>query len=432
MIIAPDAVSKAKEDDMPRDVKLDSRKVSPLGERVFPYKTHSRPKYPSLLPQGPSMPRQQARRSGQPPIWQQDSPNYEGASSVPSLSLIISDTPTQPYIENAISENAVSQTSVQSGIDKIDTLPSRSLPVQQGGSAHSELTERTAALEMSHHATLFSKWYARNVNPLDQLRWWLLHPGRIEFILWFAGAILLISVTCMLFLVAAFSFEWIAPGQQSGMIPASEATGGGTLPAPTLSLLDQGPLRPGQTIRLQGKGFSAHGRVIFTYDDTYFNQDTASGTLLRQAVQCDAHGEFIVALMPGNGPAWKPGRHLIVAHDLTTHRTASLPIVESSEAATPTPTPSPETGNQPGRTWPIVPTSVPPTPAVSPTVAAGPIPTVGAIPTPTVDITPTPTVDIAPTPVLAPSTPTPKPISPMPTTTSRPEPAKTPTPELTR
>src|SRR6266436_5460667 len=415
--------------DMPRNVKLDTRKVSPLGERVFPYKTHTRPKYPTLLPQGPSMPRQQAGRSGQPPIWQQDSPNYEVASSVPSLSLIISDTPTQPHIENAISE-----TSVQSDIDKIDTLPSRCLPVQQGGSVHWELTERTAALEMSHHSTLLGKWYARNVNPLDRLRWWLLHPGRIEFILWFAGAILLISVTCMLFLVAAFSFEWIAPGQQSGMIPASEANSAGTLPVPTLSLLDRGPLWPGQTIRLQGKGFSAHGRVIFTYDDTYFNQDTATGTALRQAIECDAHGEFIVALMPGNGPAWKPGRHLIVAHDLTTHRAASLHIVISFKAATPTPTPSPDMGNQPGRTWPINPTSVSPTPAVSPTLAAGPIPTVGAIPTPTVDITPTPTVDIAPTPVRAPSTPTPKPISPMPTTTTSatPAPTKTPTPKLTR
>jgi hypothetical protein len=34
--------------------------------------------------------------------------------------------------------------------------------------------------------------------PLDTLRWWLLYPGRMEFMMWISGALLLLCVTCTL------------------------------------------------------------------------------------------------------------------------------------------------------------------------------------------------------------------------------------------
>ena len=36
------------------------------------------------------------------------------------------------------------------------------------------------------------------LTPLSEVRWWLLYPGRMEFILWISGALILLGVTCTL------------------------------------------------------------------------------------------------------------------------------------------------------------------------------------------------------------------------------------------
>jgi hypothetical protein len=49
-------------------------------------------------------------------------------------------------------------------------------------------------------------------NPVDRLRWWLLKPGHIEFVLWIGGTLLLMIITLMFFLAAAIGLAWIVPG----------------------------------------------------------------------------------------------------------------------------------------------------------------------------------------------------------------------------
>jgi hypothetical protein len=43
------------------------------------------------------------------------------------------------------------------------------------------------------------------LNPLERVRWWLLYPGRIEFLLLAGGTLLLLGITTMLVLVTALS-----------------------------------------------------------------------------------------------------------------------------------------------------------------------------------------------------------------------------------
>src|SRR6266702_1312846 len=49
---------------------------------------------------------------------------------------------------------------------------------------------------------------------LDHVRWWLLHPGRIESLLWFGGTMLLMVVTFVLLLATAVSLSWVTPDFQ--------------------------------------------------------------------------------------------------------------------------------------------------------------------------------------------------------------------------
>ncbi len=242
---------------------------------------------------------------------------------------------------------------------------------------------------------------SRNLNPLDRVRWWLLYPGRIEFMLWLCGTVLLIGVTCLFLLVTAFSFNWIAPGQQSGMVPQN-VTNTVSTANPVLTLLDHGPFSPGQVVHLHGQGFSINGRIIFTFDSAQLRPDqyVASEASSQPQVIAGGHGEFTISLTLGDGQTWKAGRHLIVAHDITTNRLATLPIFIVANRATPVPTTN--SGNQAGPTGPALPTPgitiTPPArstpPPARPTATATPKPTPKPTPAPTV--VPTATVTITP------------------------------------
>ncbi len=175
------------------------------------------------------------------PVWQYESPNFQAASSLPSLSLLLSETPTKPELSSSV--KAPDQLS---NIDEIDTVPpldeaqfvvpSRALvPVASqsdvaafnGPSGMATLAPKEGELfswtageaSRSSYAQLISNRRKRkkshsgiSFNLLDHVRWWLLRPGHIEFVLWLGGTMLLVGVTCVLLLVTAFSFDWLTPG----------------------------------------------------------------------------------------------------------------------------------------------------------------------------------------------------------------------------
>lgn len=472
-----------------------------------------RPKYPytsieengdvtrvPTIPQGRQSTQAQQQAS---PVWQYESPDYEIESSISSLSLVVSDQPTRPEIEQPADpspripdlptrpeiEQAGNISPVSRFIPNLSAKPdlvSPSYPVNEIATlppppivlSNVRETERDARLNDAPTLALIpanqthlpmpvpeyvpgtlSSWtaggatesaFARRIadpsrrrypkiaaiklNPLDRVRWWLLHPGRIEFVLWLAGTVLLISVTCIFLLTTAFSFGWITTGSLSHFISSSGSNGAtvsqSSLPTVVtssglkLDLLEHGPLLAGQPITLRGEGFSRNGHIVLTYDQwqTFTSQDGGTGM-----VQADAHGAFTIKLLLGTGANWYAGMHQIEARDLVTGHLAAVQFMISNGpfgkggSSTPAPTgrggtPSPTHGT-PGAQ------GTPGTPGTGP----GTIPTpVGQTPVP---ITPTATVPVTPipatpTPTQPPATPTP--VTPTPDTT--PPAASTPTP----
>ena len=193
----------------------------------------------------------------------------------------------------------------------------------------------------SSHARLISSRNKRksshlavSLNPIDRLRWWLLRPGHIEFVLWLGGTILLVAVTCVLLFITAFSFEWITPGFIG---PASTnisgtSTGSGqqstrvATPKMVLILIDKGPILPGQSIDLRGQGFSPQGHIRFLFDGTVqlFDQNGQSLRLRQMRMEY-----LLTTIVLNNNLPWHPGPHFINAQDLTSRRIAKLPIILS-------------------------------------------------------------------------------------------------------
>lgn len=370
------------------------------------------------------------------------------------LSLFTAETPTQPQppVPNKATTRRLPRVdeidtvpphvSAARDIKQIDTLPPahgqgqraliiapQNAPVEVGsrswtagaasGSASAQLIVRSGRRKRAQRAEIF--------NPLDRTRWWLLRPGRIEFILWLGGTLLLIGVTCLLLLVSALSFQWTVPFAPVSPL-ASGANGNNAqqhsvLPTganPSLSLADTSLLVPGQSIQLRGQGFKPTTMLAFYFDGKY--------SLLNQSghdawVRADAHGTFKSTLWLGTGSMWSPGEHIIAVRDASgapltfvTIRLAassdgtvasSSPVPNATPGSTHTGSPTP-TGPQgtPGGRPPVTvtPTLPPVTATPKPTPAK---PTV----TPTVAKSPTitPTVKSSPTPITTPASGTPTP-----------------------
>jgi hypothetical protein len=49
-------------------------------------------------------------------------------------------------------------------------------------------------------------------NPLDYMRWWLLYPGRLEFLFWLVGALLLGVVMCVVLVMTGLGLGWMSFG----------------------------------------------------------------------------------------------------------------------------------------------------------------------------------------------------------------------------
>jgi hypothetical protein len=283
-------------------------------------------------------------------------------------------------------------------------------------------TNSSYARLIANAASRKKKRHTSTLNPLDRLRWWLLHPGRIEFMLWIFGTVLLIVVTCSFLLLMASSLNWLTPalpGQTTSGSSVNAQTQAATESSPAatttpglvLTLLDKGPLVPGLPIHLHGQGFSHNGPVAFTYDVAHQFLDQ-NGQVL--TILADAHGTFTVALWPGDTSYWNIGHHTVIAHDLKTNHLAALDIVLSAGPY--------------GKTVPTPPVQVT-TPGTSPTTVPGGTGGGGVGPTP-VGQTPvpvTPTVTSTPSPAPSPS-PTQAPPLPTPTSTVGTTPTATGTP----
>lgn len=229
-------------------------------------------------------------------------------------------------------------------------------------------------------------------NLLDRLRWWLLHPGRFEFLLWLGGTILLMAVTCIFLLMMVFSVHWSAADVNNGASSSFRNTNnsaGGQNSTTGLSLVvtHAGTLIAGQPLHLRGEGFSANNHIALSYDANrpFLNQDGQPAL-----TQADAHGTFVVTL---TSPSWSIGQHRIVARDLATGHlaTATVTVVATTKSATVPPVVTATAIQQGNNPPPVVQTpTVVPTASITPTATPQP-------PTPTVGITPTATVGTTPT-----------------------------------
>ena len=366
-------------------------------------------------------------------------------TSLQTLSLLISEKPTRPELE---AQGKVIHR--LPGIDEITTVPpqnidnstktSRSLvPVISQHdvisfhgpdqiSTHIPLSQEVDATSWtagkgskSLHAQLISSRSRRkrshkavSLNPIDRLRWWLLRPGHIEFVIWLGGTILLVAVTCVLLFITAFSFEWITPGfisptspntSSTSMISGQQSTIGAT-PKLVLIRVDKGPILPGQSLEFRGEGFSPQGHIRFLFDGILllFDQNGQS-----TSTQANAHGVFATSIVLNNYLPWHPGPHFINAQDLTTRRIAKLPIflspapIDKSMSNTPVPsyppdatppslTPIPTVPN--GQPTPVGQTPVPVTPTPHPVTPTA---------TPTFGTTPTVTSTVGTSPTVSPS-----------------------------
>ncbi len=228
--------------------------------------------------------------------------------------------------------------------------------------------------------------------PGDRLRWWLLKPGRIEFILWIVGTLLLMTITLSLLFAAAISLAWIVPGQHKAVptVPVRSnsypGSGPGSSSSMKLTLIGTNSPVPGVSLSMQGQGFTQLGTIMLTHDQ---NQPCSPNS-----IKADTLGTFTVMI---NDASWLPGKHRISATDQTSGHSVTLTVMLASLTATPTlnSTSTPGTTNGTGNQPPpvnVAPSPVP-TQQTTPSPSPAPSPTAGITPTPGV----TPTVGITPT-----------------------------------
>jgi hypothetical protein len=320
------------------------------------------------------------------------------AMQTPSLALI----PTQsllPVVSTRIDQIERRRTRLHDGI----TDPSSWTAGSASGSPYAQRIADRAKLRRQE----------ASLNLMDYLRWWLLRPGRIEFMLWLGGTLLLVSITFILLLVTAMSFSWFTPVLQNGIVSPLNQSGTNPTGMPTvittpgliLTLVDKGPLLPGQPLHLRGQGFTPRSKIEFTDEKKHplLIQDSQSNV-----VQTGEHGDFAVTL---NDSTWASGPHLIIGRDVATGHLADILITLApspfGKNATVTPalppgvTATSTAVNSPGGPFPTAVNSTPgiPKPTVGITPTSSPIstPTLQPSPTATQGITPTATQGVTPT-----------------------------------
>ncbi|WP_126552038.1 hypothetical protein [Dictyobacter kobayashii] len=159
-----------------------------------------RPRYPRLsaeleqedVTRIPTMPQSRA-------IWQFETPRFAAESSLASLTLAITDATlmaipaipghtvvqrqksTEPLQEQ---KNSIIVRLQEHDIADVDTVPPLiSYPLEK---------------------------HAARVHPIESIRWWLIQPGRLEFLLWLLGTTLLVGLTVLFVLFVLSSLGYIA------------------------------------------------------------------------------------------------------------------------------------------------------------------------------------------------------------------------------
>ena len=268
--------------------------------------------------------------------------------------------------------------------------PTEPTPWTAGAAAGSSYAQRLVARDNERR-------HLASFNVFDRLRWWLLHPGRFELLLWLSGTLLLVIVTCIFVLVTVFSLQ---SGASRSSITQTQASSGSyrTGDSSTTLVLSTATstVQQGQPLRLYGQGFSANAHIALSYDTNLLFLDKHGQPVIARA---DGHGTFAVTL---SSPPWGTGKHSITARDtLTGHFvTTTITIVVAASPTTTTPTPAvtvTQSTSAGGGTTPPgpvnqTPVSSSPTVGISPT-ATPKLPT----PTPTSGITPTATIGTTPT-----------------------------------
>ncbi len=401
--------------------------------------------------------------------WQHDSPTYEVASSLSSLSLIIAETPTAPprttrrlprstgrleHIDEIDTvpppaQAALAQTSDPPGslslrfdeseapnlalilsearlpvpIDEIDTVPAptdaRSKALVPARSRSREVAvdaaswtagadSKTSMAAQFVAARSPRRWrHPRHFSPLDRARWWLLRPGHIEFLLWTLGSALLFGITFLLLLATVLS-AMPASSPASANLLSSTVT---TSPTPVLAT----------STGSSGLHLTLTSQAALT-----------PGAELRLQGQGFRPHSQVVFLLDGRWPLLNQrGQPASTQADASGHFTVTLWLGQGNawsaghhqifarEAGSSFQVLIPVTITTPSRVNPPAPGNTPAPVHQNPTPRP-PTPTPGITPTPTQGITPTPTTGITPTP--SPAT---TPVSPAPTVSSSPAPGQT-------
>ncbi len=340
----------------------------------------------------------------------------------PQLSPSIDELVTQPPQRKAMStvqKDAVLFTQQNSPIASVSPTTVESILLKENGISwttaqgkDSWLAQRVASKKRDEKRT------RKSFKPLDSLRWWLLYPGRIEFLLWFNGAIVLVVITFLLFFATTLSMGWLNIGgvTNNGTNGMQNVHANGNKPALAqtpctvanakkpqcrsttvsssglqLTLVDNNTLYASTPIYLHGQGFSANGTIALTYD--------AQLPCHPNITQTDAQGTFSVSLLLGSNV--QAGKHQIIALDMASSHAVKVTVdiaasstsnIVSPSNGQPGANPIPG-GGQGSAPKPIGQTPVP----VAPTAAISPTSVPTQVPSPTVGISPSPTIGTTPT-----------------------------------
>src|SRR5579883_254089 len=244
-------------------------------------------------------------RPGKPRILPSSEPDLTTAITLPQRQL-------EPDVTTATTQP---QERLEPDVTAVPTFPQRRLRFDPDGG------QERASLR-----TVLS-W------PLDRLRWWLLLPGRIEFLLWLSGTVILLCITSVFAFFMAASLNIVYPDTTT--VPLSAAAGttfcgeGGaragvakscvsivTAAGLKVAMLNGALQVDDATLQLHGQGFSAGGEVTFTHDN---GQPCEPGM-----VQADTRGAFSAILRMDGVHDWSVGHHQIFIVDMESRRSVSL------------------------------------------------------------------------------------------------------------
>jgi hypothetical protein len=119
----------------------------------------------------------------------------------PHSMLALSDEPS--YVDDVVKADTVMD-------DTLIVVPSAKYSLRVEDVVDVALTFR--ARELLRHKSSIGDRPAFIHNPLDYIRWWLLYPGRLEFLFWLGGAILLGVVMCVVLVVVGLRLGFMSFG----------------------------------------------------------------------------------------------------------------------------------------------------------------------------------------------------------------------------